>query len=228
MPACRRPEREQLEKDYHFMTAAEVAAKYGAATSTIRNWVAHYGIARNRPNRHMSAGDVIGSWTLVEKLGASRFGAMRWRVRCECGKVLVKISGHIWAAEKMKHSCGCKRRTGCGLMSGKYWKSVLQKARDRGIEVLVTPAEVWEQFRRQDGRCALTGLAISFGTGQSASLDRIRSEFAYSADNIQWVHKTINRMKNKLGESEFIEFCRLVWEHSLSSKSELQKSSVPI
>ena len=54
-------------------------------------------------------------------------------------------------------------------------------------------------------------------TGRTtASIDRIVSRYPngqpadYTLDNIQWVHKTINRMKNKYSDAVFIRFCEHV------------------
>jgi len=42
----------------------------------------------------------------------------------------------------------------------------------------------------------------------TASLDRIDSTKGYTLDNIQWVHKTLNRLKMNLDNQEFIEWCK--------------------
>ena len=46
--------------------------------------------------------------------------------------------------------------------------------------------------------------------GATASLDRIDSDGAYTIDNVQWIHKDINRMKSNLKQENFIEYCRLI------------------
>ena len=49
-----------------------------------------------------------------------------------------------------------------------------------------------------------------YGEETTASLDRIDSSRGYDADNIQWVHKDINWMKQDFSQSEFIAYCRRV------------------
>jgi hypothetical protein len=49
--------------------------------------------------------------------------------------------------------------------------------------------------------------------GGTASLDRIDSKLGYIPGNIQWVHKTINRMKVNLPEEDFVYFCRLITDY---------------
>jgi hypothetical protein len=44
----------------------------------------------------------------------------------------------------------------------------------------------------------------------TASLDRINNSLGYSVDNIQWVHKAINRMKGSMENKLFIKFCEEV------------------
>lgn len=69
-------------------------------------------------------------------------------------------------------------------------------------------------------RCALTGAKLTFDGGgkrygKTASLDRIKSEFPYAKDNIQWVHKDINYIKRDLDEGKFVELCKSVSRHNL-------------
>jgi len=45
---------------------------------------------------------------------------------------------------------------------------------------------------------------------RTASLDRIDSTKNYTIDNIQWVHKDVNKMKMDFSQEYFIEMCRLV------------------
>lgn len=97
-------------------------------------------------------------------------------------------------------------------MTGSYWSSITQGAKSRGISIEMTKSDAWERFSKQGGCCALTGLEISFQHPQTASLDRIDSKLPYAVDNIQWVHKDINRMKNAFPQAYFIRMCKLVAE----------------
>jgi len=89
--------------------------------------------------------------------------------------------------------------------------------------VEVTVQEAWELFELQDGRCALTGLPLSMPrrfkefAACTASLDRRDNTGGYTRDNIQWVHKDVNMMKNKFDQNYFISMCRRVAEHSASA-----------
>lgn len=77
----------------------------------------------------------------------------------------------------------------------------------------ITIEDVWRLYIKQDKKCALTGLPLSFtktSLGISASIDRIDSSKEYILENIQLVHKDINLMKNHFKEEYFIEMCSLV------------------
>jgi hypothetical protein len=63
-------------------------------------------------------------------------------------------------------------------------------------------------YLRQDGKCAITGMPIDLTT--DASVDRIDSMKGYTKDNIWWVKKEINLMKNNLSLEEFILLCKMV------------------
>lgn len=47
----------------------------------------------------------------------------------------------------------------------------------------------------------------------TASLDRIDNKLGYTKDNIQWVYRSVNFMKNELDQNEFIEICKQIAEH---------------
>lgn len=99
-----------------------------------------------------------------------------------------------------------------------YWKSIGYKANKRNIKLLITKEQAIEKFNQQNGKCALSGMKLFLAQDiyqlkkglQTASLDRIDSSLHYSKDNIQWVHKTINKIKNNVNEEEFILYCWLV------------------
>jgi hypothetical protein len=74
----------------------------------------------------------------------------------------------------------------------------------------VTIQEAWQLFETQGRKCALSGVPLSFSSPKSASLDRKDSKLGYTLNNVQWLHKEINRMKGVLGDSEFVAWCKLV------------------
>lgn len=99
-------------------------------------------------------------------------------------------------------------------ISGNHWWGIKRGALSKKIPFEITIEDAWNLFLKQDRKCALSGLDIYFPESYkcpfTASLDRIDSSKNYTIDNLQWVHKTINLMKNTLSQERFIEMCRLV------------------
>lgn len=150
--------------------------------------------------------------------------------KCDCNKEIVyRLTDVIY---ERRTSCGCSTYlrgkdspffTGCGEISGKFFSHIKRtanggtnKRKRLSKEFKITVEFLWDLFLKQDRKCAITNIPINFNTNfgkifdGSASLDRIDSNKGYTKDNVQWVHKTINMMKNKLSMNEFTEWCKLV------------------
>ena len=141
-----------------------------------------------------------------------------WRCQCSCGGS-ISVSTTNLLKHRVK-SCGCLRKKshqGYEGISSNCLFRYSYGAQSRGIEFSVNAKDLWELFERQTGRCAISGIAISFGPkGKiTASLDRIDSTKGYKIGNIQWVHKIINIMKWQLSSEEFVQWCRIVTENSI-------------
>lgn len=158
-------------------------------------------------------------------------GQTRWKCLCDCGiEVLIARANLV---RNMQASCGClKSRTGkdhplfsgVGDISASQWQRIQSGAdgkKRRPIEFSVTIEEAWQLFLDQGKKCALTGWDIDFGQGRrivpTASLDRIDSSQGYKLNNIQWLHKDINRLKWDLSTERLVELCRAVVTYTQSS-----------
>jgi hypothetical protein len=144
-----------------------------------------------------------------------------WNCQCDCGELTTAITTYLKSGKKT--SCGCQQYrsgssvynwTGCGEIPGTYIYTVKNGAVNRSIAFKLSSKFMWELFLRQNRRCALSGISLDFGTKKTASLDRIDSRRGYTEDNVQWVHKDINRMKVNYPEDYFIRLCKLVAKHS--------------
>jgi hypothetical protein len=105
----------------------------------------------------------------------------------------------------------------------RYWYSFLRNAKIRNIEVNLTINEASEKLIQQNFKCNLSGLDLYMSKNRdesdkcltTASLDRIDSNKNYSYDNIQWIHKDINFMKNKFNENHFIYLCKKITDFKM-------------
>ena len=109
---------------------------------------------------------------------------------------------------------------GCGELSGSHWYLLNRNAKARNINIEITIEQAWDIFCKQNGKCALSGLDISFTKTVSnkkattASLDRIDPNKGYSIENCQWVHKHVNRAKMDMRQEDFIKLCKLIGDYN--------------
>lgn len=174
-------------------------------------------------------GKTINDWTVI---GNFLIPAKRPKVlcRCKCGTEQVVICDRLDKGTAK----GCREChpvngsnshlfKGVGEISISYLRKIVSQAKERNIDVSVTANELWDLYIKQNKKCALTGLDINFGKhihrqktkaqSQTASLDRIDSKKGYVIDNLQWVHKHLNIMKNRYDNDYFKQMCKLVTEN---------------
>lgn len=175
-------------------------------------------------------GKTINDWTVI---GDSLVPAKRPKVlcRCKCGtKQLVicdRLDSGVAKGCRMCHPVSGPNShlfEGVGEISISYLRKIVLHANERNINVSVTADELWELYIKQNKKCALTGLDLNFGKhihgqktkaqSQTASLDRIDSKKGYTIDNLQWVHKHVNIMKNRYDNEYFKQICKLVVENA--------------
>lgn len=181
----------------------------------------------------------------VRDISGRRFGALEviglrqqsnslkdafWQVRCDCGNF--RVVNAFALRSGMQTHCGCgatgvkpkllvkvrkvKPEEGYGLVSGKYLTTVKRGAAARGLRWEVSAPYLSELFEKQNRRCALSGLLLTFPTAAekgTASLDRINSKTGYLPGNVQWVHRKLNLMKMALPNAEFLQLCKAVAQH---------------
>ena len=147
---------------------------------------------------------------------------VKYRCICECGNEIAVASSSL--LNNHTKSCGCIKKTnhhnwlGYGEISGQYWKGVIASATKRNLIFTISIENAWGQFQKQSGKCAITGLELSFVRNyksgnldrQTASLDRIDSNQGYTNDNIQWTHKVINTIKGNLPDNELEAWSELI------------------
>lgn len=218
-----------IEKD---KSINEISKEINIPSNTISKYLDIHNISRkmggtrkNKKNKKpfnykddIKIGDICGNLS-VEYIDKNQL-----HCRCKCGSVKIVHASRIRL--KQIKSCGCliKRR---GIKNplckvvGNIPKSVFNKckinASDRNIDFDLTIEDLDNQYRKQNGKCSISGLNIGFHDDKkkskvlsTASLDRINSDKPYSIDNIQWIHKRIQQMKWTSNQEEFIEWCRII------------------
>lgn len=161
-----------------------------------------------------------------------------WFAICKChkcGRTDYKARPYWVKGDYGSHtkSCGCdktyfKQQTGRNSskfrgyagMSSHYISSAKRRARKLKLDFDLDAKFLWKLYEKQDRKCALSGVPISFSMVNkrraqgTISLDRIESDKGYTRNNVQWVHKNVNLMKMYLSQEVFIDFCEKICHHS--------------
>lgn len=94
---------------------------------------------------------------------------------------------------------------------GEIGAKILSRARNgaiaRNIKFNLSLEELDEKWKQQKQICALTGMYIDL---KDASIDRIDSNGDYEYNNVQWIHKDVNIMKNHFQQDYFIKMCKSI------------------
>lgn len=99
-----------------------------------------------------------------------------------------------------------------------HYRTLVNRNREKGKELSVTIDDLIEQWNLQNGICEFTGIKLILSSYTkieksniySASLDRIDSNIGYTKENIRWVSRAINFMKNSMSDDETWEVCKLI------------------
>lgn len=175
----------------------------------------------------------FGKLIALEPISIGKAGCIEWKCRCDCGNIVNVSISYLNCGDTK--SCGClnqeNRKRKCSEhpnwkgyeeISLSYWNNMIKTGLKRGFGTSISIEEAWELFLQQNRKCALTGLPLTFaneyGSNNSryrtASLDRIDSSKGYDKENVQWVHKRVNKMKWDLDQKEFIQLCKLISENN--------------
>jgi hypothetical protein len=150
---------------------------------------------------------------ICEICNEKRIVVIRQKDKTICKHCHIRTLSPIYKA-KNGHTAGW---TGSKYISGSYIAEVKRNARTRGITYDIPLEEIDRLWDAQNGRCALTGRAMTHDRNDHCkrSLDRIDSSRGYIAGNIQWVCTKINKLKNNMPDGEFIQICKEVAANSM-------------
>lgn len=220
------PEQEAIIKDLYSKGhgAPEIAeiTKF-SGKSKMSQFIKQEGISRTSKETHdlknaAMRGQKFGKLTLIEQLRID--DKPHWKCVCDCGNEKVINQYYLGYTQ----SCGCLVTQtgkdhfawgGYEEISGALYARYKAGARERNLPFEISKEDMWNQFAKQERKCALTGILLNFGEGTNviASLDRIDSFKGYTKDNIQWVHKWINVFKSNLPESDLFAIVKACYEY---------------
>ena len=170
-------------------------------------------------------GKTFGKLTVIDEAPYSKNKndpSPYWKCRCECGnetnvRAYTLTNGITKTCGGVHHRTGVEhyRWKGCGQMSGRYFCEVKKSAKARNFLFRITREDMWEQFVKQNEKCALTGVPLTFESKYqgTASLDRIDSTKGYVKGNIQWVHKKVNMFKKDYPQKQFLQLCKSISDY---------------
>lgn len=188
-------------------------------------------------------GKQYGNFTVIsEEIGRSNDQKILFKVRCSCGKEQF-VRAYFLESGRQSCCKSCSQRNavyanpGRGNFLGKEHEGIgnftktaysyfKRNAKRRNIfwSDKLTIEYLYNLLLKQNKKCALTGVNIDLTESRkssnvdfelmTASIDRIDSKKGYEPNNIQWVHKDINRMKWAFPQNQFIEMCQLVINHA--------------
>lgn len=151
-------------------------------------------------------------------------GRYKLHYACDCGNEELRRED-LFLKRKLKTCSKCskknnypeRRKSRMSFVNGIHSRilyKIQQDAKRRNIEYLITTEELLKKFSEQFGKCPYTGIKLQLlnisMNETNASLDRIDSKLPYTYDNVEWVFKPINIMKNAFSKDEFVNVCFMI------------------
>jgi hypothetical protein len=102
-------------------------------------------------------------------------------------------------------------------ITSERWYTIIYGAKSRNLELKITIEDVWDLYLKQNKKCALTGWPVLYSQDRketTASLDRIDSTKGYTKDNIQILHRLVNKLKLDCSQDMFLKMCKDIAKNS--------------
>lgn len=180
----------------------------------------------NLPIYPFKKGEVIGNYIVNSDDYVYHHKRYQVEVICNCGNIKYRRLNHllnsknIWCAKCRGYNFYPERRKCNPFFEQEIhltWLSNVNQNLKRGSRNLnstITISDLRNQYDKQCGKCIYTGIELNILNltkfESNASIDRRDSNLGYETDNIQWVYKPLNIMKNNFTEEEFIFVCKKV------------------
>ena len=165
-------------------------------------------------------GDNFKQWLVIDGPVIGKGSVVLWKVRCmECNTSERYIQGNelvnnskcfkcLKCAMKTKGNTQALNKGKIGELSLTRYSKLGRSALKRNIQFNVSLEYLWNLFKLQDYKCAITGdVLLSIN---KASLDRIDSDRGYEEGNVQWTTTQSNLSKHKMTMQELYNFCTKV------------------
>ena len=175
---------------------------------------------KSKLRKDLEIGSKYGNLIILENIYEGGNGGAKIKVQCKCGKIYITGKANVKRGSVTQcKNCytgfpKLKARRGVGEMSGQHWCNIIKNAECRDWKVLLTKEEAYNLYLKQNKKCALSNIPIQFDNyktqEKTASLDRKDSSLDYTLNNVQWVHKAVNRMKQNFTQERFLELCKLI------------------
>jgi len=169
-------------------------------------------------------------WFIIDETPIIKKGKKYFLCECKCGlQKEVQLTAMKRQQSKRCSSCAGKQIVlpekfkkswegeKCGELNKTLFSHIKSKALERDLEFNLSQQFLWDLLVQQNFKCKLSGIQIYISTkiknGNpdfnfiTASLDRIDSKKGYIKQNVQWVHKDINKMKMDFPNEYFIQMC---------------------
>ena len=124
-----------------------------------------------------------------------------------------------------RHSCtACRKQQGRKATASSptsYLRSWCKRGAGKGAhrEVNITLEDLLQKWGDQQGRCAVTNMAMTFspkslklGTGLNVSVDRINPEQNYTPKNVRLVCHRVNVMRSSGDDSDLVWWCQQIMQ----------------
>jgi hypothetical protein len=170
-------------------------------------------------DRDYLIGQKFNRWTVVNSINLNSDRHPSVHCRCDCGEFASVDTGNLLSLKTK----GCRKCTkikfiGNGNPSWRGYKDIPMNffriieagAIIRDIPFQLNIEQLQDLWEIQDGICALSGIKLKICANKNqctASLDRIDSGIGYTVENVQFVHKHINMMKNRFPQQYFLDMC---------------------
>lgn len=175
-----------------------------------------------KKNYNIYIGQKFDHLTIVSLSDKKNNGKLA-KCQCDCGNFhnrnLISLLRTQNSLLRINH-CGCLRGAE-GYRFGKIPNDAIcgwrNGAKSRDIKWDIDLNHLADLFNKQKEKCAITGMDITFGSvfhkiERTASLDRIDSNKHYYIENVQFVHKDINKIKWDSDLDSFIQWCKIIAE----------------